>query len=222
MKKSAILAVSILGLVGALAAVPASAGPVVLYDNATVLSGTYDAWPINQGFSVSDSFTLSSSSTVGGADFNVWLSPGDTLSSVFFSIGTEPLYLGGGTNEEEGTAYPTARFIEVNSDGYDIDEESFSINSLPLVAGTYWFSLQNAVAVSGNPLIYWDMSNGPSVAYVSTHGNTNGYAGVVGTNSDTFQILGTSAAVTPEPSSFLLLGSGLLGLAGLIKRKLMA
>jgi hypothetical protein len=38
---------------------------------------------------------------------------------------------------------------------------------------------------------------------------------------EAFQIDGSPVA-TPEPSSFLLLGSGLLGLAGLVKRRLTA
>jgi hypothetical protein len=39
--------------------------------------------------------------------------------------------------------------------------------------------------------------------------------------SETFALYGSSSPV-PEPSSFLLLGSGLAGLVGVIKRKLMA
>ena len=67
----------------------------------------------------------------------------------------------------------------------------------------------------------WDISNGPSVAYSVLYGSTSNLV-VPGSNSETFQILGTPADVTPEPSSFLLLGSGLVGLAGVLKRKLMA
>jgi len=66
---------------------------------------------------------------------------------------------------------------------------------------------------SGDGFVLWDESDGPSVAY---SGNTDG-----GIPSETFQIEGTIAP-TPEPSSFLLLGSGLAALAGLAKRKLMA
>src|SRR5271157_2672615 len=105
MKISAILSVLILGLVGALAAVPASAGPVILYDNTVPANtGNLENWQINSGYEETDSFTLSLSSTVTGADFVVWLNPGDTLSSVDWLITTGPV---SGTTEGSGTASPT-------------------------------------------------------------------------------------------------------------------
>jgi hypothetical protein len=102
------------------------------------------------------------------------------------------------------------------SSEYEIYEESISITSLTLAAGTYWFELQNAVSAEGG-LVLWDDSNGPSSAVWSNNG-TYEFPGP----SNTFQILGDDESPVPEPSSLLLLGSGLAWLAGLIKRKLMS
>jgi len=212
MKKSAVLSVLILGLFGALAAVPASAG--TLYSNGAA-NDEFLGWTINFGYSVSDSFTLSANSTVTGATFDAWLYPGDTLSTVDWSIGTAEF---GGAS---ATADTTGVFKETNEYGYDIYSESISIPDLPLAADTtYWFTLQDASVPSGNP-VFWDMNNGPSVAWENTLGNLNGVE-EPGSNSETFQILGNAGPVVPEPSSFLLLGSGLAGLAGLLKRKFRA
>ena len=48
----------------------------VLYDDGPI-NGTVDAWTINYGFVVGDTFTLSANSTVGGFNFGVWEFPGD-------------------------------------------------------------------------------------------------------------------------------------------------
>src|SRR5579871_3022399 len=65
-----------------------------LYENGPI-NGETDAWTINFGFVVPDSFTISTgSSTITGLSFGAWLSPGDVLQSVEVAITSEPL---GGT-----------------------------------------------------------------------------------------------------------------------------
>jgi hypothetical protein len=213
--KRAVLCVLFLSLVGAMAVVPASADPT-LYDNTGPATNTTDAFtfgPASYGYFVSDSFTLSQASTITGMNFNAWLFPGDTLESVDWSIGTTDFDSSLGS----GTADPSAIQVATTF-GYPIYEESFSIPDLTFGAGTYWITLQNGVTNNGDP-VYWDQSNGPSTAYQANFGPLSNFQGDGTSTSQTFQILGTP---TPEPSSFLLLGSGLLGLAGMLKRKIKA
>src|SRR5271166_6912603 len=96
----------------ALAAIPASAQ--VLYDNGPI-NGTTNAWTINFGYATGDSFTLLNNSTVGGFNFGTWEFPGDTLTSVDWSIASQPLF--GGTIYGSGTASGsnlTDRFVSTN------------------------------------------------------------------------------------------------------------
>jgi hypothetical protein len=100
-------------------------------------------------------------------------------------------------------------------------EETIQFSGLTLGPGTYWFQLTNAtddVPLSEGIWVTWDASNGSSTAYQSAVGS-----GTDVIPSDTFQMLGGGGGpVVPEPSSFLLLGSGLAGLAGMVRRKMRA
>jgi len=206
MKRSSFLSVFILGFAGALAAVPAMAA-TVLYSNGPT-NDSIDA--INfTNFPVTDSFVLSRSSTVTGVSFDAWLYPGDTMSQVDWSIGTSAFDSSLGS----GTAATTGVFKETGLFTYEIYTESISGLDLPLGAGTYWLTFRNATTTNGDAA-FWDENNGPSTAFFQIPG--------LAITSETFQILGESESPIPEPSSFLLLGSGLVGLAGLIKRKLAA
>jgi len=76
-----------------LASVPALAD--VLYENGPI-NGETDAWTINFGFALANSFTISTvNSTLNGVAFGAWLSPGDVLESAEVTLSTESL--GGGT-----------------------------------------------------------------------------------------------------------------------------
>ena len=91
-----------------------------MYDNGPI-NGTTDAWTINFGYIVSDSFLCRRHRNVDGFTFGVWEFPGDTLSSVDWSItvaenGGTRVWLGHGQRQNL-----TDKFISTNQYGYNID-----------------------------------------------------------------------------------------------------
>ena len=207
-----------------------AAAPVlaqVLYDDGPI-NGTTDAWTINFGFVVGDTFILSANSTVGGFNFGVWEFRGDVLTSVDWSITSEFL---GGTVYGSGTASGknlTDQFISTNQYGYDIDKVTVSGLNVALISNTtYWLNLQNATVPSGDP-VFWDENDG-----VGCKGD-NGMGGGCPSEADwtscilagalcppeSFDINGTGGGTTPEPASAMLFGSGVVGLLAVLRRRL--
>ena len=197
----------------ALAAIPAMAQGT--YDNGPI-NGTTDAWTINFGYIVSDTFTAPGAA-VNSFSFGVWEFGGDSMTSVDWSITSAE---NGGTVYGSGTASGKAltdTFISSNQYGYDDDLIAVTGLSVKTTTGsTYWLNLQNAVVPSGDP-VFWDENSGkgcggsgcPSLASESSVGTIPGEAFTIG-----------GGGTTPEPSSIMLFGSGILGLAGVLRRKL--
>jgi len=198
----------------ALAAIPASA-QMWSYDNGPI-NGTIDAYTINFGYIVSDTFVAGGSS-VNGFSFGTFQFPGDIMLSVDWSITSGE---NGGTVYGSGTASGnnlTDKFLSENQFGYYINEITVTGLNASVTSGTtYWLNLQNAVIQTGDP-VFWDqnsgigcMSNGcPSLASDSSYGTIA---------SESFTISG--GGTTPEPGSIMLFGSGVLGLVGVLRRKL--
>ena len=220
----------------ALAASPAAMADLVYSDGPFL--GTKDAWLFTGGYTVSDSFTLSQTTTVTSADFLVWdyQSEGD-LSTVQWSITSSAV---GGTTyggSENGVLTGTAE--GVNEFGYKLTSENFSTGNVNLGPGTYWLNLY-VLSPSGSVDLFWDENDGPSQAYSSNvNGTTQGYItpanfpiaqypaaeggcsapGSSGDCSESFDLNGTVAASTaPEPSMFGVVGIAFLGLAWWRKR----
>ncbi len=214
----------------ALAAIPAFAG--TLYNNGP-LNGTgkppYISKTSSGNNEVSDSFYLSSflGATVYGFELYIWEGVNYQLSSIQWSISSKDL--GGGTVYGSGTASGSNlsdKYITTNKSGYDID--LITVTGLHVNfngVGTYWLNLQQAVSKCPtgqhcsitNPGVFWDENSGvgcqspgcPSQAYDS---------GVMGTiPSESFTV---SGQYNPEPSSIVLFGTGIVALAGLLRRKL--
>jgi hypothetical protein len=204
--KLSIFAAALLG--SCLATVPAVAQSE-LYDNGPI-NGGLGAWDINFGFAVSDDFTLNSAATIDELQFGSHLFPGDVLESAEVSITSQEF---GGTSYFDQNVSFTASNCFSNGFGFNVCTQTGSFNGPQLGAGTYWLTLSNADTNTGDP-VYWDENSGPSQA-------SENFVGTV--PSESFTLLGTASSgtgSTPEPSTLVLFGSGLVGLAGLLRRKL--
>jgi hypothetical protein len=210
---------SMMALCLTLAAVPAMAQyncPANCYDNGPV-NGQVDAWTINNGFAVSDSFHLANETEIQNISFWAWVEPGDTATSVEVAIGTTPF--NNDLLDETGVTL-TQSDCFTNNFGFDICHESGNLTSFVQPgAGNYWLTLENAATSEVGPL-YWDENSGvgctspgcPSTAQENTLGSIP---------SEAFTVNGVpSPGTTPEPGSIILLGSGILGFSVVLRRKL--
>ncbi len=147
---------------------PASPQDQTLYDNGPY-NGTTDAWSINFGFSVSDSFTVPTNSSITGIHFVYWdASTTDLLTSVDMALGSTSF---GGTFQT--LTGVTNTFLGINQYGYALYQADYTFRGVP-GSGSGYVTLQNACTTSGcsvtNP-VYWDENSGPSTAYENTLGS---------------------------------------------------
>ncbi len=196
----------------ALAVAPAMADTV--YSNGPY-NGTVDGWTFNFGFTVSDSFTAASGSSITGLNIVYWdLSSSDLLTTVDMQIGSTSF---GGTPQTLSGVNNT--LLGTNQYGYFLYQADYSFSGIPW-SGSGYVTLGNACSTSGcsisNP-IYWDENSGPSTAYENTLGSIPSEAFTLTGSATTTT---TTTGTTPEPSSIMLFGSGILGLAGVLRRKL--
>jgi hypothetical protein len=206
--KTRIASLSLLTIVCLVLAVsPAMAD--TLFNNGAY-NGTVDAWTINFGFSVSDSFTCSANCSVEDFHMVNWNVPGFVTTGAEIQLGASSF----GNNYADLTLAPSGSTdLGSNQFGYELWQYDFTFANVAVPSGTSWVTLSNATDSGGNP-VYWDENSGPASAYENSVGSIA---------SEAFTITGTTGSgggTTPEPSSIMLFGSGILGLAGVLRRKL--
>ena len=199
-----------------LAATPAMAG---VYTSGPP-NGTIADPPITFGGSVSDSYVLVPPTPAFALDFVYWdLSNTDLLTSVDVALGSSPF---GGTPETITSILNTFLFGGLpNIFGFYIVDAHLNLEVNPPVG---WLTLSNACTTSGCSIataIGWDeCTPGPGCAGEAFSLPFRGNAYEVAQTSipaESFT-LSVPGGTTPEPSSILLFGSGIVGFAGILRR----
>ena len=195
--------------------------PQVLYDDGPT-NGTIEGFFIdgpNPGpFSqwIADAFTATGSGTVSRLDFGLWVPAGSTPSTITWWLGTTVLdnSIGGGTV----SLTPSDYTFYIAAGGYDVYNVSLTGLSSSMVnaSGGYVLTLGNANDSFGSQFDAWDMNNGAATCYFGVGGSFIGGCGAPG---EAFTLY-TGGNSTPEPGSIIMFGSGILGLAGVLRRKI--
>lgn len=195
-----------------LLSLPAVAG--IVYDDGPI-NGTTDAWTINFGFVVSDSFTVSSGPTpINELTFGAWVFPGDTLESVQVSMTSE---IDGGTTYFNQVVNFTASGCSPNQFGFNVCTETGFFNGPTLNNGTYWLNLQNAVVSDGDP-VYWDENSGVGCRSPGCPSQASDFEPIP---PESFTLYDNTTGTVPEPGSLVLFASGVAAIGGAMRRKLL-
>lgn len=194
--------------VAAFASVEAQAA--VLYTSGPV-AGTINGTMISDVIRTTNSFTLDKASTITGFSFGAMSLAGlDTLvTSVNFGFSPTMDFVLNGTTTSmtNGPVVATLSFaVGFGSVDYDVWEETATIAPVTLAAGTYWFTLGEAVTNSGAP-VFWDQNDAPGSAFAKGGPNP-----LTARKTNSFTLYG-NAVPEPETWALMLAGFGLLGAA---------
>ena len=144
-----------------------------------------------------------------------------TPTSFSYELGTSAF----GTDLGSGTVAQNAGnsvLLFTNGFGYDVYDVTVPITSAAMTAGNeYWLSISNATDAGNDGTQAWDIPNGglggPATCNFRQSGTNFGDCGLGG---ESFTLSACRTTTVPEPSSILLFGSGILGFAGILRRKL--
>lgn len=168
---------------------------------------------------ISNGFVSAASGSPNTLEWGEWSVGAPTSFSYELGSAAFGTDLGSGTVTQNST---NSVFLFTNAYGYGIYDVTVPITSAAMTAGnTYWLSISNATDAANDGTQAWDMPNGGSGGPATCNFRQSGTNyGDCGYGGEAFTLSSTGTGTTPEPSSILLFGSGILGLAGVLRRKL--
>jgi hypothetical protein len=194
---------------------PAFAG--VIYSSGPVTGCCYavfiDGPSGSPGQSISDGFVAAENGTATSFDFGVDLTVGATPTTVTWKLGTSAF--AGDISSGVATS-PAYNYVTTVLGALDVYLVHVTGVSGTFVAGnTYYLSLDGADDSLGDHYVAWDSLNTGTATCSAEQGGVSPHTCTLG-GSQAFTIFDSSA---PEPAGTMLIGGGLLGLAGLLRRK---